>query len=254
MIASNDIKAQFAEQGFCLAPGVFSGDELAALQFDFDRIVSQLLASGENANARWNGAEVEKLGASDTVVFHTHNVQQYSGAWTRAFMSPKFLEAAQAIVGPNVMLHHSKLFQKPAENGAPFPMHQDWEYFPTLKDTMMAAIIHLSDATDAMGCLRVYPGTHKLGRMSAAMGQGALSDDPIEKATPIEAKAGDVLFFHYFTIHGSMPNRSDKVRKTVLVQMHSGDYAVEAGNQHPNARLCLSGWNHHASRSSANMD
>jgi len=62
-----------------------------------------------------------------------------------------------------------------------------------------------------------------------------------------------VVFFHYFTLHGSLPNRSDKVRKTVLVQMHSGDDKVEDENQHPNARLVLSGWNHHAKRSLGNV-
>ena len=52
------------------------------------------------------------------------------------------------------MLHHSKLFCKPPETGSPFPMHQDWQYFPSVKDTMIAAIIYVSAATDEMGCVR----------------------------------------------------------------------------------------------------
>ena len=71
--------------------------------------------------------------AKDTVVVHTHNVQMYSAAWLRAMLHPQFLARAQAILGPNVILHHTKLFQKPAEKGAPFPMHQDWGYFPTVQ-------------------------------------------------------------------------------------------------------------------------
>lgn len=172
----------------------------------------------------------------------------------RALLHPRFLEPANAILGPDVVLHHTKLFQKPAENGAPFPVHQDWTYFPTIRDTMLAAIIHISEADDAMGCLRVYPGSHKLGRVADTSGQidsKLLADYPIEGATPVEAKAGDVLFFHYFTLHGSMPNRSERVRKTVLVQMHSGTDRVEAGVEHPNERLVLSGWNEYASRNSA---
>jgi hypothetical protein len=36
---------------------------------------------------------------------------------------------------------------------------------------------------------------------------------------PCEAKAGDVLFFSYLTIHGSGVNVSDEARTTLLVQM-----------------------------------
>jgi len=152
------------------------------------------------------------------------------------------------------VLHHSKLFQKPAEAGAPFPMHQDWPYFPTVNDTMIAGIIHVSEATDEMGCLRVYPGSHRLGRIEGADGRrenAVLDDYPIEKATTVEADPGDIVFFHYFTLHGSMPNRSDKVRKTVLCQLHAGTDRVEDGNHHPNERMVLRGWNHHIGREAA---
>ena len=37
-----------------------------------------------------------------------------------------------------------------------------------------------------------------------------------------------MLFFSYFTLHESLPNRSDNPRKTVLVQMYSGsDYLLD---------------------------
>jgi ectoine hydroxylase-related dioxygenase (phytanoyl-CoA dioxygenase family) len=258
MIATQaTIKEAFEAQGFYLAKGVFSKPEVAALEHDFDRIVKQLLASDEDNNARWGGPEMERLGVSDTVVLHSHNVQKYSAVWTNALLHKGFLDVAEALLGPDIVLHHTKLFQKPAENGAPFPMHQDWDYFPTVHDTMLAGVVHVSRATDEMGCLRVYPGTHKLGRLDQSNGHSdglILQQYPIEGATPIEAEPGDVVFFHYFTIHGSMPNRSNDTRKTVLVQMHAGSDRVEDGITHPNARLALRGFNHHITRSIANED
>lgn len=247
------LKQFFDENGYAHVRGVFSGSLLHAMQADFDRIVQQLTASGEEINAKWDGAD--RLGASDTVVIHTHNVQQYSAAWMRAFLSEQFVQASREFLGDDVILHHSKLFQKPAEKGAPFPMHQDWPYFPTLKDTMLAAVIHVSDADEDMGCLRFYPGSHKLGRMGGSSGSEAEFDEkfPLDGATPATAKAGDVVFFHYLTVHGSQPNRSDKVRKTVLIQLHAGDDDVEPGVTHPNERLVLSGWNHCVSREAANV-
>lgn len=250
------LAATFERDGYAVVRGVFDRDETARLEDEFDRIVAQITGSGENVEARWSGPEMDRLGAGTTSVVHTHNVQQYSAEWLRALLHPRFLAAATALLGPDVVLHHTKLFQKPPERGAPFPMHQDWTYFPTVRDTMLAAVIHVSPATDEMGCLRVYPGSHRLGRVPDSAGQGEvfLAEYPIEGATPLEAEPGDVVFFHYLTIHGSMPNRSSQARKTVLVQMHAGDDAVEPGCTHPNARLSLAGWNHFATRDSANSD
>ena len=252
---STSIKAQFEEHGYYVAKAVFSPAEVQALETDFDRIVTQLHQGTENTNAKWGGPEMERLDVADTIVTHTHNVQAYSAVWTKAMLHQGFLDVAEAILGPDIILHHTKLFQKPAEKGAPFPMHQDWDYFPTIKDSMIAGVIHVSNATDEMGCLRVYPGTHKLGRLDQSGGQfenEVLAKYPLEGATPVEVEAGDVVFFHYFTIHGSMPNRSNSIRKTVLVQLHAGDDKVEDWVGHPNAKLVLRGWNHHASRSEAN--
>jgi ectoine hydroxylase-related dioxygenase (phytanoyl-CoA dioxygenase family) len=254
----SSISDSFQENGYYLARGVFSPTEIVELELDFDRIVRQLLASKEQVATRWSGAAIDKIGPKDTVVVHTHNVQIYSAAWMRALLHKEFLRIATELLGPDIVLHHTKLFQKPAEKGAPFPMHQDWSYFPTIKDTMLAGVIHVSAATDEMGCLRVVPGSHKLGRMSDSSGMSdtlsdSLKDYPIEDATVIEAGPGDVVFFNYLTLHGSMPNRSTRTRKTVLVQLHAGDDAVEEGNTHTNARLALQGWNSHARRSLANL-
>jgi phytanoyl-CoA hydroxylase len=255
-VADTPIGRQFAEDGYYVARKVFSPAEVRSLELAFDRIVTQLVSSGEHINAKWSGPEMDKVEFQNLVVLHTHNVQQYSAVWAQALYNERFIQAANAILGPDVVLHHSKLFQKPSEEGAPFPMHQDWTYFPTEKDSMIAAIIHVSNATDAMGCLRVYPGSHKLGRIQGTSGQSEneiLAKYPLENAMPLEADPGDVVFFHYFTLHGSMPNRSPKTRKTVLVQMYSGDDRVEEGITHPDERLVLSGWNHHASRARANV-
>jgi phytanoyl-CoA hydroxylase len=251
------IRSFFEENGYYIAKGVYSPVEVADLERDFDRIVHRITESSDDTNARWGGPEMEKMGAKQMVVTHTHQVQNFSATWAKAFHHEKFLGVAEAILGPDIVLHHSKLFQKPAENGAPFPMHQDWDYFPTLKDSMIAGIIHVSRATDEMGCLRIYPGTHKLGRLDQSNGthEGLIfTDYPIENSTPVELEPGDVVFFHYFLIHGSMPNRSNETRKTVLVQMHSGDDKLEDWVKHPYAKTVLRGFNHHQTRHDAAVD
>ena len=101
-------------------------------------------------------------------------------------------------------------------------MHQDAPFFPHDNHSMIAAIFHFDDAPIEKGCLRVVPGSHKLG-MLPHIGEGSwhLSPEeyPVEDALPIPAKAGDVVFFSYLTIHGSGINESQEARTTVLVQM-----------------------------------
>jgi ectoine hydroxylase-related dioxygenase (phytanoyl-CoA dioxygenase family) len=248
MPSPQEIKTFFAENGYYLARGVYSPDEIAELEREVDRIVAQNIRLNDAADKSWKGEAVDRLKVGGTFFTHTHQVHYYSARWLQALLHPAFLDVAEAIIGPDIVLHHTKLLQKPAEKGAPFPMHQDWSYFPSVRDTMIGATIAVTRATDEMGCLRVYSGSHKLGRLTNSGGQSYSEfmgqNYPLERATIIEAEAGDVLFFHYFTIHGSMPNRSAQVRKNVLVQLHAGDDRVEPGNGHVDSRLVLRGWSH----------
>ncbi len=251
MPTAQNIKAFFDTNGYYVARGLFKPAQMKVLTRDFDHIVRQLARTGDVNNTQWAGERQKKIGGAKSKITHTHNVQNYSHAWLQAIQAKPLLKIAEAILGSDIILHHTKLFQKPAENGMPFTMHQDWSYFPAVKDTMIAAVIHVSPATDKMGCLRVYPGSHKLGRVPNTGGQepcAFLDQYPLEDATPLEAESGDVVFFHYFTLHGSKHNRSNRLRKTVLVQMHSGQDEIEADNTHPNARLTLRGWNHRINR------
>jgi phytanoyl-CoA hydroxylase len=253
-----EIAEMFERDGIYLARAVFDAATIARLEADFDRVVDQLVESGEPIDATWSTAD--RIPDRSQVVFHTHNVQNYSPSWLHAFGDPRFLDVAEAILGRDIVLHHSKLFQKPPGHGSPFPMHQDWRYFPTTDDRMIAAIIHLSPATVDMGCIAAFPGSHRLGRLSSASGRPDQDDPdeyrtfaeqfPISEATTYEAAPGDVLFFSCLTIHGSGPNLSSRVRKTVLVQLYAGSAELEE-SEHPVAGLVLRGWNHHATRASA---
>lgn len=249
-------KQFFDQNGYFLAEQVFTKPSLRLMETDFDRIVDRLEKTGQDINARWDSQNTDELDGGASRIIHTHNVQRYSACWLQALQQPRFLDVVEQILGPDIVLHHTKLFQKPPREGAPFPIHQDWWYFPTEQDSMIAGIIFLTDADDETGGLRIYPGSHRLGRQKNSSGledSEVLAEYPLEDAQPITARRGDVLFFSYFTLHGSTPNRSDQTRKTVLVQLHSGrDYVLPNDEvNHVNERLVLRGWNHHMNRDSA---
>ena len=245
--------SDFKEKGFCVINNLFNSDIVDTLSSEFDRIVSQLQESGEYINARWGSELTEDIEQSETQVIHTHNVQSYSAEMMAMIQSKIFLDNVEKLIGPDIILHHSKLFLKPPGNGSAFPLHQDWSYFPTEKNSMIAAVIHLSESDEEMGCMRIVPGSHKLGTIEKTDGhsfvKGVHDRYQLEDAEPIIVGPGDVVFFHCCSLHGSLQNVSKRPRKTVLVQLYSGTDRVVEGNRHTNVQLVLRVVNHFATRS-----
>jgi ectoine hydroxylase-related dioxygenase (phytanoyl-CoA dioxygenase family) len=213
---------QYRELGYALVPGLISRDEAAALRVHMHDLADRL-SKNQDIDATWGSARAAVMEAAKTKILHCHNAQFYSGLITRLICDPRLTDYAAEMIGSeNVQLHHTKMFIKPPEKGSPFPMHQDAPFFPHDRHTMMAAIVHFDDAPLEKGCLRVVPGSHKNGILPHD-GEGAwhlpFDKYPIESATPCPAKAGDVLFFSYLTIHGSGINVSNEARTTLLIQM-----------------------------------
>jgi ectoine hydroxylase-related dioxygenase (phytanoyl-CoA dioxygenase family) len=214
--------AHYYEQGYLLVEGVFSAEEAGPLRAEAHALIERL-AAHRNVEATWGSARQAVQEAKETKLLHCHDVQFYSGAFSRLIVDERLTGMASELIGsPNVQLHHNKLFIKPPEKGSPFPMHQDYPYFPHERHTMMAAIIHFDDASIEKGCVRVVPGSHHEGPLEHQPEGGfhlPFDQYPIESAVPCPAKAGDVLFFSYLTVHGSGVNSSDEARTTLLVQM-----------------------------------
>ncbi|HLJ53786.1 MAG TPA: phytanoyl-CoA dioxygenase family protein [Chthonomonadaceae bacterium] len=215
-------KAFYDENGYLLVKGVLTRDEAAAYRAECHALAARLMER-RSIDATWGSARASVAAARDTVIHHCHDVQFQSAAFSRLIIDPRITDVAADIIGtPNVQLHHTKMFIKPPERGSPFPMHQDVPYFPHDRHSMIAVIVHFDDAPLNKGCVRVVPGSHRLGPLEHSSEGGwhlPFAQYPIEAATPCEATAGDCLFFSYLTIHGSGVNTSDEARTTVLIQM-----------------------------------
>jgi len=220
-----DQLASYHENGYLLVEGLLDQDEAAALRRESHALIERLAARTE-IDATWGSAR-ELAGGADgapaTRLLHCHDVQFYAAAFARLIVDERLTGAAADLIGgPNVQLHHTKMFIKPPEQGSPFPMHQDHPFFPHDRHTMIAAILHFDDAPEEKGCVRVVPGSHRDGPI-AHLEQGGwhlpFAEYPLEAAVACPARAGDVLFFSYLTIHGSGVNVSSEARTTLLVQM-----------------------------------
>jgi ectoine hydroxylase-related dioxygenase (phytanoyl-CoA dioxygenase family) len=214
---SSEQIAFFQENGYVLVRGLITPEEAAAYRRECHALAERLQKL-RSIEATWDSV---RQSGQKTSILHCDDVQFHVAAFARLLVDERFTRVAQDIIGPNVQLHHTKMFIKPPEKGSPFPMHKDYPYFPHERHSMMAAIIHFDDEPLEKGCLRVYPGSHKLGPLPPAQKDHSLdpAEWPLEKATAIPAHAGDAIFFNYLTIHGSGLNVSNEARTTVLVQM-----------------------------------
>jgi phytanoyl-CoA hydroxylase len=201
----------YREQGYLHARGVFDDDEVEEMRAAIDRILDDVEGTAHDRNHVWAAV------AQESVLKGFHDVQYHDAAFTRAATHSRLVDVLTQLIGPNVQLHHSKMLVKPPEQGAPFPMHQDYPYFPHERHSVVAASVHLDDTDLENGCLRVVPRSHKRGPLDA-QGASHTVEVPLEDGRPMPAAAGDVLFFNYLTIHGSGVNTSSRTRRNVLFQ------------------------------------
>ncbi|MGI9111075.1 MAG: phytanoyl-CoA dioxygenase family protein [Gaiellaceae bacterium] len=201
----------FQDNGYLLCRDVYDAGEVEEMRGALERILETVAGTTHDENHAWSDV------AQEAVLKGFHNVQYHDAAFTRAAANPRLLEVLTRVIGPDVQLHHTKMLVKPPEQGAPFPMHQDYPYFPHTRHSVVAASVHLDDTNEENGCLRVVAGSHKQGPLEAR-GPSRSLDVPLEDGAPLPARAGDVLLFSYLTIHGSGLNTSDAARRNVLFQ------------------------------------
>jgi len=209
----------YKENGYFHAKQVFTSDEVEAMRGAVEAIIRRAAETKYDKNHTWEGDYLGDEDVRKLVLKGFHDVHYHHAAFSQAALHPKMAEILRGLIGPNVMLHHSKMLVKPPEKGAAFPLHQDYPYFPHAKHTMLAASVYLDDADEENGAICVIPGSHKLGPLPH-VGRYYLDhrEYPISRGTLCPAQKGDVLFFNYLTIHGSDANRSSRPRRNVLFQ------------------------------------
>lgn len=155
-----------------------------------------------------------------------------SAAFLRAALDPTALDILEAILGPNIELfgHGQSLVKEPV-GGHPKHLHQDSAYFEHRYEGPVAILSYVVDTDLVNGALHVAPGSHRRGQLRHVDTFSHLGLDeeewPWEAALPIVGQAGDSIFFHVRTIHGSKQNHSDRPRPVFINRYRRpDDYAV----------------------------
>lgn len=155
-----------------------------------------------------------------------------SAAFLRTAMDDRTLDLVAAIVGPNVELFgYGQCLYKEPVGGHPKHLHQDSSYFEHRFEGPVGILSYVVDTDLVNGALHVVPGSHRLGQLQHVDTFSHLGLDPNEwpweRSLPIVGQAGDSIFFHVRTIHGSHENHSDKPRPVFINRYRRpDDYVV----------------------------
>ena len=112
---NSKIKSQFDTDGYYTSEGLFSKRETRVYEKEFDKIIKQIQLTNEGINARWGSNLTKDMESNDSVVLHTHNVQSYSSTMLKMIQNKRFLDIAELLIGPDIILHHTKLFLQPSK-------------------------------------------------------------------------------------------------------------------------------------------
>ena len=140
---------------------------------------------------------------------------------------PRVLDMVEALIGPDILLYDATYIIKEPGTEAHVSWHQDLTYWGLSDDAQVTFWLALSPATEASGAMRMIPGSHLVGMVRheptedasnvLLQGQTVAGIDE-SKAVMCDLQPGEASFHHGWTLHASMPNRSDDRRIGLNVQ------------------------------------
>lgn len=140
---------------------------------------------------------------------------------------PRIQGVLGSLLGPEILLYQSMALIKPAHIGSEKPWHQDNAYFGTAElDGVIGTWIALDDVRIENGAMHMLSGGHRLGPLrhhhtvDCEILPGRI--DP-SRATPVELRAGGMLFFHANTPHQTPPNTSGQRRRALQFHYRRAD-------------------------------
>ena len=148
--------AEYHDQGFTIARGMFAADEIALLTDAMEHdpavrshILDRLDGEGRATRiALWNRAGDSVYGLAARV--------------------ERMVDTSATLLGGSIYHYQSKLTAKDPKVGGAWEWHQDygyWYYNGCLRPDMLSCMIALDASTKANGCLQIVRGSHKLGRI-----------------------------------------------------------------------------------------
>ena len=217
----------YDDQGYVVVPRVFPADELAAIDAEIDRLLTE---PGNDAG-----------GIHPTWVFQ---VARRSEMARRFAEDERLLALIEEIVQPGIAIRSTKLVPKPPRSDDVCHWHQDDAFYLNPEDpltfsrTRMSVWVPLQDADERNGCLWAVPGSQAWGLEDYHLVDSGQCRKVIDReayaeanARPLRVGAGDVVLFSALLWHHSKNNQTDRVRRAFIVSYQEATVGKGAGEQ-----------------------
>ena len=234
MALSEQRKDFWREHGYLVVDDVLLAEEVENLR----RSVTTLEAGAEGLAESNDRFKLKAFGdGGGKRVQQIAEPHELGGEWMALARHPRILDVVEDLLGPNIQLYYSMLMMKPPREGFTAPWHQDFAFFVHDRADLLACMVAIDDATLENGCLRVVPGSHKLGIVNhfkdgrftqVVQGDTSEFDDPNrQRALPV--KAGGIILWHSLTLHSSQPNRSEHPRRAIVFEYKDPEARLMGG-------------------------
>ncbi len=141
---------------------------------------------------------------------------------------PRILDVVEQLIGPDILIYNVTYIIKEADTKSHVSWHQDLTYWGLDSDDQVSVWLALSDASEGSGCMRMIPGSHRLGRQHHILGEDdennvlfqnqRVADVDESKAVVAELQPGQASFHHGWLLHSSSPNQSAERRIGLNIQ------------------------------------
>jgi phytanoyl-CoA hydroxylase len=155
--------------------------------------------------------------------------------------SPVVAAHLRQLLGPRVGLaqaHHNCVMTKQPRYSSATGWHQDVRYWSFERPELVSVWLALGEERPANGGLHVIPGSHRMelerDRFDAALflREDLAANRPLlDRCTPVELTAGDVLFFHCRTLHAASANATDAIKFSLVFTYHALDNLPQPGTR-----------------------
>ena len=221
LLAASDISA-YKRDGCLIVENFIPHSTIARLRIVVDEFVAKSRSLKENDTV----FDLEPGHSRETpLVRRLKSPTLNHPVFEEIMRSDSISDLVEPLLGDGVRYQGDKLNMKTAMVGSPVEWHQDFAFYPHTTDDLLAVGVALDDSSVENGCLMALAGSHLGGTFDHhqdGVFVGAISPsraaENLDKAVPLEIKAGDVTVHHTSLLHGSAPNRSSAPRRLWLIQ------------------------------------
>ncbi|MEY3257975.1 MAG: hypothetical protein RI954_1, partial [Actinomycetota bacterium] len=235
---------QYKADGYAIIRGFFDSEVTAELKRKSDELYQvgiQHPVTYRHGNLSYEILPEKHFG-------QRYLIQAYWFAWADRFFDdfrsrPEYLEILEPQLGGNIRQVTQQIHWKPpGARISGYRFHQDLmfrearhAYDDVVRDTVTIGVA-IDRATKENGCLRVVPGSHKLGYLglsdngSGSIMKGLTLEDELvgvgidpASIVDVELEPGDAVMWGLLTVHGSLPNESRVDRAFALSSYVRGE-------------------------------